>query len=86
MQSTSGGRRREPAPLPSDPEPPALTLEVVEYDGALGEAVDAFIHGNVEARERLREIADLQETLRHGVDPDVWRLVLRIEERANRKS
>jgi hypothetical protein len=66
---------------PSEPEPPpTLSPEVVADDEALAESVDAAIHRNVEARARLHEIADLQEYLRQGVDADVWKLVLNIDE------
>ncbi len=54
-----------PSPPPlSDPEPPALTPEIVEDEEALGEAVDEFVRRDPEARARLHEIADLQEALR----------------------
>ena len=67
-------------PPPSDPEPPSLTPEVVDDDEALAEAVDAFIAADPEARERLREIADLQECIRQTVDADTWRLFLQVED------
>jgi hypothetical protein len=57
-----------------------LDHATVADDEALGEAVDAAIHRDAEARARLYEIADLQEALRGAVDALAWQLVLRVDE------
>jgi hypothetical protein len=70
------------APWPLDSESrPQLDPTTVEDDEALAAAVDGLVAADPEARERLYVIVDHQELLRQSVDPDVWRLVLRVDER-----
>jgi hypothetical protein len=67
-----------------DSEPlPTLTLEIVEDDVALAEAVDALVGADLDARERMLEIFRYAEALRAALDADTWRLFLLYDERAN---
>lgn len=71
-------------PPPTDPDPPpTLNPDVVADDETLGEAVDAFIGADPEARARRAEIVVHQEALRSAVDGDVWGLVLHLDELTN---
>ncbi len=74
----SGSDDRDPGPAP---EPlPQLPPEVVADDQAIGEAVDEVLRRDPVAREQLAEIISYQDALRASVDPDVWQLVLHVEE------
>lgn len=70
-----------PSPPPSEPEaPPVLDPIVISDDEALGEAVDEFVRREPEARARLQELVNLQEAIRQSVEPDIWQLILRLDE------
>jgi hypothetical protein len=73
-------------PPPSDHEAlPVLTPDVVEDDVALGEWVDAVVGADLDARERMYEIARLAEAVRAILDEDTWKLFLLYDERANER-
>ncbi len=69
-----------PPPISEPEPPPALTPEVLISDDDLAEAVDAFIHADREARQRLHELVDEQERLCQACEPSVWQFVLHVDE------
>jgi hypothetical protein len=71
---------QSPSPPHSDPGPPILTPDVVADDDALGEAVEAFVAADHEARERLSEIARYSVALRVAAEPSVWQLIVQVDE------
>jgi hypothetical protein len=71
-----------PPPPTSEPVP-SLDPESVADDVQLGEAVDAVVFADLDARERMLEIARYAEALRAVLDEGSWRLLMVWDERAN---
>jgi hypothetical protein len=68
-------------PPPSVPEPtPTLDPDIVADDMALAGVVDSFIGQDPATKQWLEGIVVEQEALRQACEPDVWQLILHVDE------